>query len=529
MHEHHKQHYALREDDVLVHINDTGKGDGHVYRCPYCKQEYEPKRGDVRAWHFAHKKDSAIPCSYDHYLHTLAEQKIKEWYDSNEEIYIRFNTEIRCSTKDCIWRGTDCSKEGLSTPFNLKERLDKSELEEVVISKNGDKFIADILLSNSTNCSSKLLIEINVTHPCEEKKKQSGLKIIEIRISSEYDIERIIRGNKLVEGANFISYGFSPKPESQSLDSVNLSRYSIQNLAPWKFTSDIVNCLNICNTPKSVLDIFTRPGVDCNQFDIAYIKLLEAGLLPRNASYCRFCLRSNDQQICTNPKSSQYGQVCDIKHSRVCSSFQLSDILIQRSTPIGFPIKVAINPSATAINGGSVPHPPESFLAPLTISEERDIANYYRRAVLTMTEDDIVAFRKAKDSRYCRENQSQYQMKPALAKQFNYKTVTDFCCCPLEITDTPIMDYYLNLSVGAIFMKNRYHSGKITAFKLRPTENYYDFAYDELVVDTIIDRPLDPDRPIARFYIYYYDGCFHHQVIYTSEMLCRYRGLEDEL
>lgn len=45
---------------------------------------------------------------------------------------------------------------------------------------------------------------------------------------------------------------------------------------------------------------------------------------------------------------------------------------------------------------------------------------------------------------------------PPTALQKDWKTPTEFICCPKESTETPLQDYYNNLAVGKLFTKNRY-------------------------------------------------------------------------
>lgn len=80
-------------------------------------------------------------------------------------------------------------------------------------------FIADLLLTNSKSTNLvPVLIEVCVTHACDEEKRNSGLKIIEIKIKNEEDINALLnmevweethewRGEKEVSGPlEFIAF-----------------------------------------------------------------------------------------------------------------------------------------------------------------------------------------------------------------------------------------------------------------------------------------------------------------------------------
>lgn len=45
---------------------------------------------------------------------------------------------------------------------------------------------------------------------------------------------------------------------------------------------------------------------------------------------------------------------------------------------------------------------------------------------------------------------------PQNALQKDWKTPTEFPCCPAETTETPLKDYYNNLAIENIFSRNRY-------------------------------------------------------------------------
>ena len=76
------------------------------------------------------------------------------------------------------------------------------------------KFQADICISDSSGKNSPILIEICVSHKSEKEKLESGHKIIEIKITSEEDIEalclgKIVASNKYSENPNQVMfYGF---------------------------------------------------------------------------------------------------------------------------------------------------------------------------------------------------------------------------------------------------------------------------------------------------------------------------------
>lgn len=58
---------------------------------------------------------------------------------------------------------------------------------------------------------------------------------------------------------------------------------------------------------------------------------------------------------------------------------------------------------------------------------------------------------------------------PETALQKDWKTPTEFLCCPTNSSDTPLEDYYSNLAIGRIFTQNRY--GKYEVLDFAKLEN----------------------------------------------------------
>ena len=91
-HSHQLQHLALDQDNNIVDIRNTE--DNKKYYCPYCRKEMITKRGNIREWHFAHKKEA---CSYDNYLHSIAEIMIMDWFNSIDKIMLYMSIKEKCN------------------------------------------------------------------------------------------------------------------------------------------------------------------------------------------------------------------------------------------------------------------------------------------------------------------------------------------------------------------------------------------------------------------------------------------------
>lgn len=192
------QHYALDVNNNIINIRDTLKTKNEEYFCPHCHKEMITKRGNIRQWHFAHKTDK---CSYDKYLHSLAEIMIMDWFNSKDKIVLSLLTDGKCDKSgDCVFfNEKDCTGQ-VYDDCNLKKYYSKCVRE-----KKYKDFVADLYCEKENN---PLFIEIFVTHKCSEEKKLSGIRIIEIGITSEEDIFNITNSNVLKESDNIRLYNF---------------------------------------------------------------------------------------------------------------------------------------------------------------------------------------------------------------------------------------------------------------------------------------------------------------------------------
>lgn len=218
------QHFALDSMGRIIAIKDAKK-DSDQFFCPYCKGEMIAKQGEVREWHFAHK-NLTNTCNYETYLHSLAKIKLCEKFRQAQHIYIEIDALHRCHKhNDCkIYDNDYCT---LTKPirFDLKEYYDVYEME-----KNYDDYRADIFIGNSNNNREPVFVEIYVTHACEEKKVDSGIRIIEICIKTEQDIDDILNQKILKETDKIKLYNFKAKTKDCRIKkSIGLRKFIFYN------------------------------------------------------------------------------------------------------------------------------------------------------------------------------------------------------------------------------------------------------------------------------------------------------------
>lgn len=138
----------------------------------------------------------------DRYLHNYAELRIKQRFDeslSSGEFPVQYYIVEKCPDSSTCKLKSNLKCKGEPKPvlktLNLRKLYDTCSIE-----KGADKYIADLLLTNSQDETVKpMFLEVFVTHKCTEEKIASGYPIIEIKIIQKEDAD-----NAIVENAGEI-------------------------------------------------------------------------------------------------------------------------------------------------------------------------------------------------------------------------------------------------------------------------------------------------------------------------------------
>ena len=195
-----KQHYALNSQNELVHIHDAIP-ETDTYFCVGCGEPMITKRGKIRTWHYAHKNNT-LNCSYETYLHRVAKHRLCERFIQSDTFAVSFRVPCQCAYIDtCHWADNShiCNWSAYTT-FDLKAFYSKCAEEQTY---NG--YRADILLFNESGKYPPVFLEICVSHPCSHEKIESGVKIVELIIKRETDIEDILNTN-VIEESNIVKF-----------------------------------------------------------------------------------------------------------------------------------------------------------------------------------------------------------------------------------------------------------------------------------------------------------------------------------
>lgn len=117
--------------------------------------------------------------------------------------------------------------------YNLKDFYSRAVLEHHY-TKDGATFVADILLKRigetEENPLEPMFIEVAVTHPCEEEKIASGIRIIELVVEKEDDIDAFIQ-HPLSSTEDTQLYNIKPTPIQGNREDFDV-RLSVAHLFP---------------------------------------------------------------------------------------------------------------------------------------------------------------------------------------------------------------------------------------------------------------------------------------------------------
>ena len=337
-HSHRLQHLALDQDSNIVDIKNTE--DNKTYYCPYCKKDMITKKGDIREWHFAHKpekeekeekekkekKEEKEKCSYNNYLHSIAEIKIKDWFNSNDQIKLYMSTEEKCyKFKECaFYDGKNCS-ETKEVTYNLKDYYTKCTLEHKY-----KGFIADLFCEHKNYPNEPIFIEIYVTSECSQDKINSGIRIIEIPIQSEEDILNITRSDCLIENKTVRLYNFKRKESLSKNYKLPFQKFILYPSTKSYVDRESYSCKNY-NNRKGIYEI-SMPYDECipyfpfngGLYMVGKAMAYNEKLLEKDCLICRWKAQDgNGDYLCRLYKKYENPKYCKDNDSSKCEMFKV--------------------------------------------------------------------------------------------------------------------------------------------------------------------------------------------------------------
>ena len=300
----------------------------HTYKCLSCKKEMIPRIGETNAPHFAHK--AHVDCNGETYLHNLAKYCIERKFNSQQEFEIVIYQKVWCANyRTCkLSVPTECY-ETSPQKYGLKKiGYDKCEVEKSVL--NG-QFKADVLISESTG-KNPILVEIWVSHKSTDDKRNSGLRIIEIHIENESQIEELIahpigyRGSSY--GYEYINFNKeSPRTTNYKRRFVNYFCIDAERRPSiGKKTCDIQKNGKKSDVFKMVLhnDDWEWPYIYGYQLEIALYHCLKRQIKTCYCPICYYSGTSNVDVICKRYKTKGTPHYPVIENVIDCQYFSIN-------------------------------------------------------------------------------------------------------------------------------------------------------------------------------------------------------------
>ena len=208
-----KNLYALTEENELIHIQEVDKKLKKNYTCCNCNGKLIPRKGKVKTHHFSHKAEA--DCKFETYLHKVSKLKFFEEYskclENKEPFYLNYEVLKNCNSCEKIPKINLSCNVGIGVQkFDLTKSFDIIKIEKI---HNG--FFADIFLKSS-KFNQVIFIEFAVTHKCEKEKLNSGIRIIEIELKDQLDLNFITNREIPLNNEKFNFFNFKLQRKKKS-------------------------------------------------------------------------------------------------------------------------------------------------------------------------------------------------------------------------------------------------------------------------------------------------------------------------
>lgn len=188
-----KYNWALF-DNNLVHISEVTHEMRKLnkFRCQVSNEPMTAYLDGKFQKHFHHINQNQT-YSRETYLHETGKHLFYRQYNnalnSGQAFFLEYELDYQC-TKLEKYTNVVCNKIGSFENYDLTKKYSSIELEIY-----HDELKPDLILQ-SENRREIVFIEIAVTHESTEKKKQSGNRIIEIKLDNESDLE-MLKDNRI--------------------------------------------------------------------------------------------------------------------------------------------------------------------------------------------------------------------------------------------------------------------------------------------------------------------------------------------
>lgn len=325
-----KYTYALDETKTrLVHIKDARKGEMYYCVNSKCNEQMIVKEGGSKRKHFSHISNGD-KCSYDNYLHTLAQKRIVEWFEKGNIEYRIIEERICDNCHNCTWLEEgdelqeECRRIEYASPICLNDVYNKIEKE-----KKDRNYRWDLYLSNTEKDSTPLAIEIFVTHPCEKPKISYGLPIIEIKIESEEQLDEIISSGIIYENEYITFHNFERQTIYGKTEGIELNKVFLDKKFRIRPVCYEVNCRNYAERqPDSILEVTLDCSLERPEDWNILIGVLAMEYIPEYKSQV-CCYYNTYHDIKRNYFCRLLNKACVLKSKNKCDEFRTNFHIIK--------------------------------------------------------------------------------------------------------------------------------------------------------------------------------------------------------
>lgn len=340
-----KYKYAYDENKNIINIADVPE-EGHldkVFLCIGCGNQMVAAIGPKRRY-FRHKVDETNCCN-ESYLHQLAKDIIKQKFDdANNPFEIQLKGKYECDRRQCCkwFNDNTCTNVDMHPPIDLHKYYNSCEDEKGI-----DGYVADLLLSNTEKTNyAPILIEVKYKHKCTVEKINSNLKIIEVWIDSEEDIDWLRKNKWIKSDTVYIGleskkttikfYNFEPKtiarPFCEQMSDGYVA-YKFHGLSFQRFVLypskryyvDEVRCINSNKVYSDVSDLELNCSQQTSLLEIAHYLKRVLNIDLRACSICRYFWEDwYNVRHCSLRSKYEALETKDSYAIDDCSSFQLN-------------------------------------------------------------------------------------------------------------------------------------------------------------------------------------------------------------
>ena len=320
---------AKNDNDEIVNIGEVTPEMRKATRftCISCGNELSACLGSKNQHYFRHKTE--VDCNPETYLHKMGKYTFikvyRECLAQGKPFNITLKQKVTCvKEKDCQVKHSFGDIPDVCSTYEWKD-FDLTQYYDCVAEEEHvESFVADILLKRSKD-DQPILVEIMVSHACEENKIKSGYRIIEIKLNKEDDLELIescqLKQTELSDSDYFKTdrrknrkneeegpivrfYNFHDAKE-KLLNRHEVHQFAIYKNNPSRF------CLNetvLCGEKDKMIErhrnennllyeiLFYDVGLwEGNSFVFGVAKAFERGFKIRNCFLCRYHARNENR------------------------------------------------------------------------------------------------------------------------------------------------------------------------------------------------------------------------------------------